>query len=362
MTGTVRQRDSSETMTEDAAETVLERKAIAQRRALGVGTVSLPRALGRGLSIAADALWGLGLAVEASDDISLRAERVRDRMEDDALLILLENDAGPCGLAAFDRALVTGLIEVQTLGKVTRLPTDTRRYTPTDAAMMAPLLDAALPRFASMLAGQPEMAHLQGYRFGALVEDAQTAGLALDAARYHLTEFDVSLAQDTRRGRAHFLFPEPPEPAGDAPPPAAGKHQAVLRLVPARMQAVLTRVHLPLHKAQALKAGDVLPISSQAVTSATLVVQGGHIAARGKLGQINGFRAVRIGWDGSPFHQASTAKPAADPGPVDADPHRVPLATSLPVPAADLALDGQLEKALEDLTPDLPEPLGTGEP
>src|SRR6056297_2645205 len=342
MTGTVRQRDSSETMTEDAAETVLERKAIAQRRALGVGTVSLPRALGRGLSIAADALWGLGLAVEASDDISLRAERVRDRMEDDALLILLENDAGPCGLAAFDRALVTGLIEVQTLGKVTRLPTDTRRYTPTDAAMMAPLLDAALPRFASMLAGQP--------------------GLALDAARYHLTEFDVSLAQDTRRGRAHFLFPEPPEPAEDASPPAAGKHQAVLRLVPARMQAVLTRVHLPLHKAQALKAGDVLPISSQAVTSATLVVQGGHIAARGKLGQINGFRAVRIGWDGSPFHQASASKPAADPGPVDADPHRVPLATSLPVPAADLAPDGQLEKALEDLRPDLPEPLGTGEP
>ena len=61
------------------------------------------------------------------------------------------------------------------------------------------------------------------------------------------------------------------------------------------MQAILTRIHIPLAKVQSLKPGDVLEISANALTSASLVVDGGHVAARGKMGQMNGFRAVRIG-------------------------------------------------------------------
>lgn len=335
------------TMSDDTGDTVLQRKAQAQRKALGGGAVSMPRALGRGLSVAADALWGLALGATLVADETLRTERALTRIGEGRLLILLENDAGPCGLVALDRDIVTGVIEAQTLGKVTRFPTDDRPFTPTDAAMMAPLLDAALPRFASMLAGQPDMAHLQGYGFGALVDDVQSAGLALDAEHYQIAAFQISLSQDIRTGHVVFLFPEPPETADTARAPVTGKHEAVLKLVPARMQVVLTRIHIPLDKARALRPGDTLAISSQAMTSAALVVGGGHIVARGKLGQMNGLRAIRIGGEATSLHKpVALPAQAGQPAPPPRD-----VATNT---SATFDFESSFDMALEELAADLP--------
>ncbi|MFP7672532.1 FliM/FliN family flagellar motor switch protein [Marivita sp. S0852] len=283
-------------MVDDRADTVLERKAHAQRKALGVGAVSVPRALARALSIAADALWGLGLTCDLANHDTGTAERTFRQLSDDQLLILLENEAGARGLVALDRSVLTGIIEIQTLGKLTRFPLDDRDFTPTDAAMVAPLLDAALPRFASMLSLQAEMAHLHGFEFGALVDDIQTAGLTLEADAFQYLVYDIGLEDATRSGRVVFCFPEPEKTEqAQKDDPEAGKYESVLQLVPARMQAVLTRIHIPLAKAQALRPGDVLHISPNAITAATLVVEGGHVAAHGKMGQMNGFRAIRIG-------------------------------------------------------------------
>lgn len=290
-------------MPDGAAESVLEKKAIAQRRALGVGAVSIHRALGRSLSIAADALWALGLTHTLKSDDLVSTDRALAQLGDDQLFIVLEKEDGPAALVTLDRQLVTGLIEVQTLGKVTRFPLDDRPFTQTDAAMMAPLVDAALPRFGSMLSSQPERAHLRGYRFGAQVDDIQTASLALEADQMHALHLDVSLAHATREGRMVFLFPEPPEEPEHPNETQRGKYEDALKMVPARMHAVLTRIHIPLAKVQALKPGDVLEISPNAVTGATLVVDGGHIAAKGKMGQMNGFRAVRIGGEPKLLHK-----------------------------------------------------------
>lgn len=317
-------------MPDGAAESVLERKANAQRRALGVGAVSIPRALGRSLSIAADALWAVGLTCKATSDDLVSTERALTQLDADQLIIILENEDRPVALMALDRHLVTGLIEVQTLGKVTTFPLDDRPYTPTDAAMMAPLVDATMPRFGSMLSTQPERAHLQGYLFGAQVDDIQTAGLALEADQMQTVQFDVSLAQGTREGRLVFLFPEPKEELDNGRNASGGKYEEAMKMVPARMHAVLTRIHIPLSKVQALKPGDVLEISPNAVTGATLVVDGGHVAAKGKLGQMNGFRAIRIGGETKLLH-----KPVP-PVPDDAPPVPAPAqqtASSLDFPA-----------------------------
>ena len=338
---------------------VLERKAQAQRRALGSGTLSVSRALGRSLSIAADALWGLGLVPKIEADDTLPAERAVRRMDHDMLLIILENEMEGVGVVALDRAVVTGLIEKQTLGKVARFPLDDRAYTPTDAAMMAPLIDAALPRFASMLSAQPDMEHFQGYRFGALAEDAQTAELALEAEKYQVVAFDLSLEQDTRIGRALFLFPEPQMPTEAAAGPSRGKHETSLGLVPARMQVVLTRIHIPLDKAQALTPGDVLPISSHTLTSAALVTGTDHLVARGKLGQINGFRAIRIG-------DEETVSPKSDPAPsqnvakdISTGAEHMPSAgTTNPHP--EIERETSIDLALDDIAAGLSAPEGAG--
>ncbi|MFP7571111.1 FliM/FliN family flagellar motor C-terminal domain-containing protein [Marivita sp. S2033] len=342
-------------MTVEASDTVLERKARAQRKARNVGAVSIPRALGRGLSIAADALWGLGLGASLHKDDTLETDVALDRVSDDQLLIVIECENRAAGLVAIDRDLVTGLIEVQTLGKVTRFPLDSRAFTPTDAAMMAPLIDAALPRFASMLAGQPEMSHLQGYSFGALVEDRQTGGLALDAPSYQVIMLDISLAQGTRKGRMVFLLPEAEKPAdGDDKPGSEGRHAATLKLVPARMQAVLTRIHIPLDKAQSLKPGDVLAISPEAINSAMLVVNGGHIAARGKMGQMNGFRAVRIGAASSPLHQPAAPQKTDMVSAPDDVPQQPRIAPPSQTENIDFGIS--LDTQLDDLAASLSDP------
>ncbi|WP_300580591.1 FliM/FliN family flagellar motor C-terminal domain-containing protein [Marivita sp.] len=336
-------------MTDDAIGTVLQRKVQAQRKALGGGGWSLSRALGRGLSISADALWGLTLVARPTGDDTLPVDRVTRHIGDDRLLVILEHDQGRRGLAAFDRDLVTGLIDIQTLGRVTRFPADARPYTPTDAAMTAPLIDAALPRFASMLSMQPEMAHLQDYRFGALVEDCQAAALALDADSYHLVTFEVSLANDTRSGAILFLFPEPaPDVEGLDTIAQPGKHEAMFKLAPVRMQAILTRIHIPLDRAQALRPGDVLTLSPGATSSATLTMSGGDIVARGKLGQMNGFRAIRIGSGESPLHKPDLRPEQADA--LQTATALVPVGPDLPK----LDYGGSLDMALNDIAAGLP--------
>ncbi|MCK0149245.1 FliM/FliN family flagellar motor switch protein [Marivita sp. S6314] len=308
-------------MTDDAPDSVLERKAQAQRKALGVGAVSVPRALARSLSIAADALWGLGLSCDLVHHDSSAADRALRYVTPDQLLLVLETETGARGLVAVDRSLLTGLIEIQTLGKVTQFPLDDRRFTPTDAAMVAPLLNAALPRCASMLSTQPDMAHLHGFAFGALVDDLQAATLALEADAYQVLVYTINLEGETRTGRAVFCFPEPVADAMDAKGGQQGKYRAVLQLVPTRMHAVLTRIHLPLSKARALRPGDVLEISPGAVTTASLVVDGGFVAAQGKLGQLNGFRALRIGSEDPRAPRAAPSDPVLSgpdaPSPVD---------------------------------------------
>lgn len=328
-------------MTETATDTVLQRKAHAQRKARGGGAWSLPRALGRALSIAADALWGLAFLQTTRADHTMSADKALSRLDSDDLLVVLGHETGLCGLVAFSRDIVTGLIDVQTLGRVTQFPADARAYTATDAAMTAPLVDAALPRFASMVSTQPDMAHLKTYRFGALVEDVATAGLALEAETYRVTEFDVSLAQDMRKGRVVFLFPEPAktdELSDDSHP---GKHEAVLKLAPVRMQAVLARIHIPLDRAQALRPGDVVPLSSSVTTTASLVLAGGHTVARGKLGHMNGFRAIRIGDEAQTLHRPDPVvpTPAPEQPPEAAQTMPVPMGTDLQA----FDLDGALE-------------------
>ncbi len=336
-------------MTDTAPDTVLHRKAQAQRRVLGGGAWSIPRALGRALSIAADALWGLTLVPRPLADDTLPVDRALSRLGHDPLLVVLDHDTAPCGLVGFDRDIVAGLIDVQTLGRVTHLPAEMRAYTPTDAAMTAPLIDAALPRFASMLSGQTDLDHLRDYRFGALVEDAPSAGLALEAESYHLVEFEVGLAQDTRTGRVMFLFPEPAPQVEPGHPAAPGKHETVLKLAPVRMQAVLTRVHLPLDKARALRPGDVLTLSPQATASAALVLSGGHVVARGRLGQMNGFRAIRIGAD-----PQALVKPEPVPT-LPSEPAETGI-TKVPLPAVSSAFDlpSDLTYALDGGATDLP--------
>lgn len=287
-------------MADGARQDILGQKALAAQRAFEARGMSLPKALRRALSRSADVLWDLALVTQSVTVEMLDQDGVIGILGQGDLLLLLDGPDGAVGLAAIDRQVMTGLVEVQTIQQVTQMPLDDDRVpTQTDAAMMAPLLDGTLARLADNLADHPLHPQLEGYRFGAMVEDSRTASLLLDDASYRAFRAEVDLALGRRRGKLSIILPErkarrqrKAEGDGDGP----GPHEELLSRVPARLDAVLARLRIPLSTARNLKPGDSLPLAPDALERVEVVAGKGQVVARGKLGRMNGLRAVRLTW------------------------------------------------------------------
>lgn len=260
--------------------------------------MSMPKALRRALSRTADILWDLALVTQAVTVEMLDQDEVVEALGPRDLLLLLDGPDGLVGVASVTREVMTGVIEVQTIQQVTQMPVDEDRVlTQTDAAMMAPLLDGTLTRMADTLEGHPLHGQLTGYRFGAMIEDARSAGLLLDAAAYRAFRAEIDLALGRRRGTLTLFLPERrPKPGAGEADSGPGPHEEQLSRVPARLDAILTRVKLPLRRAEALKPGDLLPLPPDVLDKVEITAGRGHLVARGRLGQLNGSRAVRLQW------------------------------------------------------------------
>ena len=63
---------------------------------------------------------------------------------------------------------------------------------------------------------------------------------------------------------------------------------------PVMLDAVLERLQLPLAQVTALKPGMTLAVPTAAINRTELVAARGYVVARVRLGQVNGFRAVRL--------------------------------------------------------------------
>lgn len=301
-------------MADGGRQDVLGQKAQAAQRAFEAKGMSPAKALRRALSRTADSHWGLALVTQAVTVEMHDQDGVIDGLGSKDLLVLLDGPDGALGLAAIDREVMTGLVEVQTILQVTQMPVDVDRLlTPTDAAMMAPLLDGALELLAMNLDHHPMHPQLEGYKFGAMVEDARAVGLLLDASSYRCFRADVDLALGRRKGALTLMLPEREirktaelDENGQA---AKGAHEDQMSRVPARLDTVLARVNMPLSQANALKVGDLLMLGTDAKDGVEVLAGGTQIVAKGGLGQMNGMRAVRLTW---PPRPEPVEPPAAD--------------------------------------------------
>jgi flagellar motor switch/type III secretory pathway protein FliN len=339
-------------MADGAQQDVLGQKAQAAQRAYEARGMSPAKALRRALSRTADAQWGLALVTQDVQIDSLDQDGVIAGLSGQELLVLIDGPDGAVGLVAIDRDVMTGLIEVQTIQQVTQIPIEPERVlTPTDAAMMAPLVDGALTRMAAMLLDHPLHYQLDGYRFGAMIEDARGVGLILDASGYTCFRAEVDLALGRRRGGLFFCLPErarpKPKPKSEGGSSAPGPHADLMSRVPARLEAVLGHISLPLARAQQLKPGDLIPLAPDALEQVNLVAGRGRDVVTGRLGQLNGMRAVRISL---PVSEADLLGDSSAPPSQDA-PETAPLVAE-PVAAPAIA-DPVL--AMPDDT--LPEPM-----
>ncbi len=289
-------------MGDAARQDVLGQKASASRRAFEARAMSPAKALRRALSRTADVLWELPLVTQGVQQEMLDQDGCLEVLAPGLLLLLMEGPDGVRGLVSVDREIMTGMIEIQTISKVTRMPIEDRPLTPTDAAMMAPLIDGALERFETNLEGHPDLAQLSGYRFGAMVEDARTVGLLLEATSFRAFRVTLDLDTGTRRGDMQIILPirKLATVAQEPDSPQPGPHEQRMMLVPARIEVVLARVRMPLSRASALRPGDLIELPASALDKAELIAGKGQRLAAGRLGQMNGFRAIRLNLPGGP--------------------------------------------------------------
>lgn len=295
-------------MSETERKDVLRRKARIGRAEHEARVMSPARALRIALARAAEDLFDLALAVSSVQAGQVGQDAAVGAFADDRLLVVLDGPGGAIGAASVDLAVLSGLIEMQTMGKVLPRQPEARMPTRTDAALVAPLVDAMLDGFEGNLAAQPEGAWAAGFRFGAMVESVRILSLLLEAPDFHLFRLDVDLGDGAKAGEVVIALPHvspaargaaagSPAAAGAvaAPaPPVATLAQGALMNAEARLDAVLHRLRMPLSAIAALKPGDVLEIPREALTDTRLVAGTGHVAGKCRLGQINGNRAVRL--------------------------------------------------------------------
>jgi flagellar motor switch protein FliM len=287
---------------------ILARK-IAAHAGIGLGAADLPPqleiALTRALRRAGAPLEGLAVSVE-SVEVGLEADlqAAIDALPDHGLIAATEDMDGRRGLMALEHSLVDALIEVQTTGRVEETQGPPRSVTRIDEALCADFIDLMFSALAHEGNGIVGRTWPERIRYASQVPDRSQINLLLPGAGYHLLQAKVKAA-GLKEGKVLILLPTDPALARRAPKANEQAKQrpkswekdmlAALGSAPLALNAVLLRVHLPLSKVENLVDGDLIPFDPSDLSSLSLEEDGGHVIARGKLGQIGGRRAVRLG-------------------------------------------------------------------
>jgi flagellar motor switch protein FliM len=290
----------------DVADTAMRRKlAAAQKVGLAEG--------GPG----ADRAWRLSFARAANSTMALVSELGRmsadrrtlaellDLCPERGLIAVLEGPSEGLGILALSPPVLAGMIEMQTMGRVSPQPPVARKPTRTDAAMVAGFIDRALEDLETSLAFDNDLTWAGGFRYASFLDDPRPLGLLLDDVPYRVLAAEVSLSKGAKAGPALLALPaegrgkRPAIPKAPAPGtlPAEAFVQALTEQIMAsqsQLQAVLHRVTIPLSAVMGLKPGDLMPLPMAAIDRIVIEGLDGRTLAQGKLGQNRGMRAVRL--------------------------------------------------------------------
>lgn len=287
-------------MTTTETTSVLERKLAAARDGAQSGGRSVLGALRLAMARTAAKLCDLPLAVIGAKQARCVLEDLGPFLADDRLLVLLERPDGQAGAVCLDANFVTALIQQQTMGQVSKLTGITRAFTGTDAALAEPLIEAMLARAANLAEQPPDQRCLQGYRFGARVEDARSLLLLLEADRFRVFDLTIDIAGGVGQGAVCLVLPDMPEDpqaanASGAKQQPKGPHlDQAFGSIRADLTAMICRIRLPLSELAAMRPGDVIPLVREQLKETELISIDGQCVAVGRLGQVNGLRALRL--------------------------------------------------------------------
>ncbi len=250
----------------------------------------------------ADDLLDLTAAVQVVSSRRSERDDVIQALGNNDLIFLMTRNASPPGICVLDAGLVSALVEVQTTGSVSTATPPERLVTRTDSIIVSGVVDqwiAAIGEAAQEGGFTPALSIFRFLRSPAIMDKRATA-LTLDPGMFQTLRIAMSLGDGAKDGALTFYVPD----GGDAgqsstSPDRAEALRAQLMDVPATMNAVLARLPIKLSRVLSLNVGDVISVPGQALGDIMLEGKPGQNIARGKLGQLQGARAVRLHSDGS---------------------------------------------------------------
>lgn len=289
-----------------AQDGVIRRKLSNARAAPVEGGPGADRGWRLALSRAARDVVKQPLDVKALTSVQAGLAEVLERLPDRALLAVIEGPAEGLGVLAVSAEILHAMIEGMTIGKLTAAAPAPRKPTRTDAAMVSPLIDAALADLEQGLQEEADLIWAGGWRYGSFAEDPRPLGLMLEDIAYRVLQADVDLGLGLRQGQIIMALPAlgrgaPPRRGGRPAQDDSHTHQAFVEAFGqeidasmCQLDAVLARVLLPLSKVVGLEPGDLLPLAASGLDKISLEGLDGRKLAEGKLGQNRGMRALRL--------------------------------------------------------------------
>jgi flagellar motor switch protein FliM len=291
-------------MSAEQMTSLMQRKARTGREAYAERAMTLGRALRLTAAKQAEHLMGMAMNALGVTRRTIGGSHIKEALDASALMLLMDGPNNQVGAAILDPALVAGLIQQQTTGKVAPLATDAahRSCAATDATLCAPFIVALMTNAAKLAEEAADQILLEGYRFGVWAREARQNQMALDQHQYEMIEVTLDLAGGASVGKLHLILPHPPAtPVEETQDDSAGamtKSSATLSDtvfgLQAEMMIALTRVRMPLQKVSDFKVGGLLDISVNSLAQALVIDATGSVVSRGTLGQIDGMRAVQV--------------------------------------------------------------------
>jgi flagellar motor switch protein FliM len=214
--------------------------------------------------------------------------------------VLVEGPGARFGLVVLDAQAVAALIEIQTTGRVVARPADPRPPTRTDAIMCADFVDRWLELVEQRVAeAELEVAPaLSGFRYGLALAETRAIVMTLEDIPYRAFRFEVDLGRGAKSGSMQMLLPFDPPGAMRAGAAETAAFAEAMRAQVLETQAVLTATILKRRMTLAdiarFEVGTRLVLPRTALNRIAVEAMDGTVVAEGRLGQVNGHRAVRL--------------------------------------------------------------------
>ncbi len=303
----------------------MRRKAGAGRPPPEIARVTAAKAVRWAVVQAADDTAGLAATAGLVEEARTTLDPFIEGLPEPALLALLEGPGERFGLVVLDTQVLAALIEMQTTGRVVARPAEPRVPTRTDAIMCADFIDRTLELVDERVReAELEVAPaVTGFRYAIALAEARAIAMSLEDIPYRRFRFDIDLGQGAKSGVMQILLPfDPPgerRKGGAEAEAFADAMRAQVMETEAVLTATLFRREMTLAQAARLQVGDILTLPRETLTAVSLEALDGKVVARGRLGQQNGHRAVRLEAENAAANAAHMADAASAAPPFAVD-------------------------------------------